>query len=133
MIEREIVFFDTAYYGQAHRKLALIGPRYKYIFNKYSNSEELYDLIFDTNETVNLLNHYVVDEDRYVIAPVKELYFYPYWNDIPEVVSTFRKEFLKVWKNTDKKSEIKKHFRCSFKINVLCKKLYRQIKELNRI
>jgi arylsulfatase A-like enzyme len=60
----EYVFSDTAYYAQPHRKLAIIKDNFKYIYNKETKSEELFDLVFDPQENVNLINRFVYDNDR---------------------------------------------------------------------
>lgn len=97
--EKEFIYSDSAYYAQRNRKLAIIGQRYKYIYNKHNAGEELYDLIEDPNETQNLINDTMYDVDRHLDTPLKELYFYPYWDQIPEVRAKYREQWRKVWKN----------------------------------
>lgn len=97
--ERELVYSDSAYYAQLHRKLAIIGNRYKYIYNKSDCSEELYDLIEDPFENQNLMYDKMYDVDRTLETPLRELYFYPYWDELPQIREFFRKEKERVWKN----------------------------------
>lgn len=97
--ERKFILSDTAYYAQLHRKLAIISDRYKYIYNKADGTEELYDLIEDPNESQNLMFDTMYDTDRTLDTPLKELYFYPYWDNLPAVREEFRAEWKKIWKN----------------------------------
>lgn len=98
----DYIFSDSAYYAQLHRKLAIIGNRYKYIYNKSNNLEELYDILEDPEETQNLMYDTMYDEDRFLDTPLRELYYYPYWNKIEDVRNEFRKIKNKVWKNENK-------------------------------
>lgn len=97
--QRELVYSDSAYYAQLHRKLAIIGNRYKYIYNKSDCSEELYDIIEDPYENQNLMYDKMYDVDRTLDTPLRELYFYPYWEDLPQIREFFRKEKERIWKN----------------------------------
>jgi hypothetical protein len=97
--ERKYVYSDSAYYAQLHRKLAIVGDRYKYIYNKQSGLEELYDLIEDPNENQNLMYDKMYDTDRTLDTPLRELYYYPHWDEIPRIRKEFRDERVRVWKN----------------------------------
>lgn len=96
--KHEYIYSDTAYYAQLHRKLAVVGQRYKYIYNKSNRTEELYDLIEDPNENQNLISDYMYDVDRKLNTPLRELYFYPLWDQIEDVRNMFRKEKNRLWK-----------------------------------
>lgn len=104
--KRKIIYSDSAYYAQPQRKLALVSERYKYIFNKQTGKEELYDLDYDSYETCNLISDFIYDVDRKVETSLRELYFYPDWNELEDVRSYFRKEKDKIWKEGSKKQEI---------------------------
>lgn len=97
--ELEYIYSDTAYYQQAHRKLAIIKGRYKYIFNKIGNNEELYDVVFDPQEKVNLLEKLIYDVDRQRMYVLNQIYFYPYYEDAQVALEEFRNQKKAIWKN----------------------------------
>ncbi len=97
--KRTIVYSDSAYRAQNHRKLAIVSERYKYIYNKETDSEELYDLDYDPSEEFSLMEDYAFDPDRNVKAPSRELYYYPDWDLLPSIRSKLRQEKNKIWKN----------------------------------
>lgn len=76
--KRDYIFVDSQYYTQPDRKLAIIEERYKYIYNKRNKVEELYDLVWDSEERYNLLEVDRYDEDKKQLRNARELYFYPY-------------------------------------------------------
>ncbi len=96
--KRTIVYSDSAYRAQNHRKLAIVSERYKYIYNKETDSEELYDLYYDPSEEFSLMEDYIFDPDRKVKAPSRELYYYPDWDLLPSIRSKMRQEKDKIWK-----------------------------------
>lgn len=105
--DRKIIYCDDAFYGQAHRKLAIYSGNYKYIFNKKDKTEELYDLSTDPHESVNLIQDFIIDKDRNNIrSPLRELYFYPYWDQIEKVRNFMRDEFSRVWRVGPRKTEM---------------------------
>lgn len=110
---REYVYSDSAFCGQPNRKLAIISGNYKYIYNKKDKSEELYDVVFDPNENCNLIKDYVFDHDRNVITPLRELYFYPYWDKVEEMRQTLRKEKDRIWRRGSLKTEVKSSIKTS--------------------
>lgn len=104
---RNVIYCDDAFYSQANRKLAVYCGQYKYIYNKGSKKEELYDLSTDPHENMNLIQDFIIDRDRNnVQSPLRELYFYPYWEQIDDVRTLMRDEFRKVWRVGSKKAEI---------------------------
>lgn len=109
--KREFVFCDSAFYAQPNRKMACITETYKYIYNKKNDSEELFDLRIDPHEECNLITDYVYDVDRHVTSPLRELYFYPYWDEIDDARSRLRNELQKVWKNGTFIEELKPRYR----------------------
>lgn len=96
--ERKYLFSDTQYYGQPNRKLAIICGKYKYIYNKRKNSEELYDLDWDPNENANLFLINVYDKDRHLKYFLSEIYFYPYWGKAKEVGVELRSLKNQIWR-----------------------------------
>ena len=98
-IERkEYIYSDTQYYLQENRKLAIIKDNYKYIYNKRTNTEELYDLDFDPNENVNLLIEKFYDRNRYGYYNLNEIYYYPYWDKIESIYKELKEEKNRIWK-----------------------------------
>lgn len=104
--QRNIIISDCAYYAQPRRKLAVISERYRYIYNKNTKEEELYDVEWDPHQDFNLISDYVYDTDRKSEAISRELYFYPYWNKLPEVRERLRYEKDKVWKDVSGKQKL---------------------------
>lgn len=96
--KEEFVYSDTAYYGQPHRKLAIIHNNFKYIFNKATATEELYDVDFDPEEHCNLISRTILDVDRNVPTPLDQVYWYPDWNLVDKEKEILRKEFLRIWR-----------------------------------
>lgn len=96
---RDFVYCDSAYYAQPARKLAIIHGKYKYIYNAKNKTEELYDLEYDSNENVNLITHYIFDTDRHLQTDLKEVYFYPYWDEIETIKEIMRTEKARIWRN----------------------------------
>ena len=95
---RDFVCSDTAYFAQPNRKFAVIGERYKYIYNKKTKTEELYDILFDPNEEVNLAVTKLFDIDRKVSYEKSEVYFYPYWDDAKVKLCEYRDFKDSIWR-----------------------------------
>lgn len=95
---REFVYSDSAYYCQIHRKLAIMYGNYKYIYNRREKTEELYDVIYDPNENVNLISDRKNDIDRHASCLTQELYYYNSWDELPEIRKKMREEFKKIWR-----------------------------------
>lgn len=104
--KREFVYSDTAYYAQKHRKLAIIKGNYKYIYNKQTATEELYDVIYDSAENMNLVNLLYYDVDRKVEVPLEELYYYPYWDNSQAALKEFREEKERIWREAPLKEKL---------------------------
>lgn len=100
--QREFVFSDSAYYAQLHRKLAIIHGRYKYIYSAQGKREELYDVIYDPHETVNLVHDCVKDPDRGIVLSLHEMYVYPNWDNIQRELEILRACRKNVWKKMSK-------------------------------
>ena len=87
IVKRDYIFVDSQYYAQPDRKFAVISDRYKYIYNKRTDSEEFYDLNWDPQERFNK-----------VLRRITELYFYPYWDTVEANAAKLRDEKDKIWK-----------------------------------
>ena len=94
----EFVYSDTAYYAQPHRKLAIIHNNYKYIFNKATGAEELYDIVFDPEEHCNLISKTIIDVDRHVLTPLDQVYWYPDWEVVEKEKEILKAEFSRIWR-----------------------------------
>ena len=104
---REYVLSDSTFYAQPNRKLAIISKDHKYIYNKLNHTEELYDLRTDPIEQFNLIEDSVYDYDRHVTTPSKEMYLYPYWDELPEIRDYFRQTKNAIWRDGTFSEEIK--------------------------
>lgn len=102
IVESPITFSDSAYYAQPNRKLAVVYGKYRYIFNKKTGIEELYDVEWDPNQQFNLISDTVYDIDRKVSSPAREYYFYPYWNDLDEIRNKLRSAKNSIWREPSK-------------------------------
>lgn len=98
IIEHPFIYSDSAYYCQINRKLAIIKGRYKYIYSRQGHTEELYDVVFDPNENVNLITDSKYDVDRHLSCPTAELYFYPHWDKLPNIRNEMRQECIRIWR-----------------------------------
>ena len=96
--EHEYVFCDSAYYAQPHRKLAIIGKRYKYIYNKESKTEELYDLEWDELEEYNILKESYLEKNRMGYVNYSELYLYPYKEEALRAYDKLKKVKDDIWR-----------------------------------
>lgn len=109
--EDEFLYVDTAYYGQPHRKLAIIHNNYKYIYNKATKLEELYDVSYDPEEHCNIVSKQVLDVDRNVLTPLDQVYFYPYWDEAEKELELLRDEFHRIWREETKIDALLTNFR----------------------
>lgn len=99
--KHEFVYSDTAYRAQKNRKLAIMYGKYKYIYNKKTKTEELYDLEFDPDENFSIMHDYVFDIDRKINAPSRELYYYDEWDKLADIRLKLRAEKDRIWRNGD--------------------------------
>lgn len=106
IVKRDFAISDSAYYAQPERKMAIVGERYKYIYNKQDGSEELYDVLFDVNENINIINMDFWDVDRNIMYPLEEVYWYPYWDESREALEKFRSEKNKIWRESSIQEKI---------------------------
>lgn len=122
--ERKFIYSDSAFYMQMNRKLAIYYKSFKYIYNKLGNTEELYDLSYDPRENCNLIDDYFYDIDRCDKAPIRELYFYPRWDILPEVRSVLRNERLRIWKEGSRKQKLYESMKEFLRNNMFTRKLF---------
>ena len=94
---------ESAYYAQPRRKTAIIYGKYRYIFNKETNTEELYDVSWDSNQNFNLISDWYKDLDRKKTSLSRELFFYPDWDELPKIREKMRKIRKSFWKEPSKK------------------------------
>lgn len=97
--KQNYIYSDSQYYLQENRKLAVIKDNYKYIYYKNDRTEELYDIDFDPNENVNLLIDKFYDRNRLKYYNLEEIYYYPYWDAIPNIYRELKNEKDRIWKN----------------------------------
>lgn len=88
--KRDYVICDTAFYGQPRRRIGIVKGKFKYIYVKQTDSEELYDLEFDPDEKHNIADIVQFDRDRKVNICVPDEYFYPYWDEAQAAVKELR-------------------------------------------
>lgn len=93
----EYVLCDTAYYAQPHRKLAVICDNYKYEYDKKQKKESLFDVAYDTEENIDLLQVLMHDKDRNRKVLTKQVLFYPYWEKANNALFHLREVKETVW------------------------------------
>ncbi len=96
--DEKFVVCDSTYFAQPRRKFAVIGDRFKYIYNKQTKTEELYDVIIDSHEEVNLIDGSFFDPDRRVTYEKSEVYFYPYWEESRKALDEYRAFRESIWR-----------------------------------
>lgn len=103
---REIIISDCAYYAQPSRKTVFMYGNYRYIYNRSDKSEELYDIKWDPNQNFNLMKDRCYDEDRKVENISRELFFYPYWEYLPEIREKLRNAKNIIWREPSRKQKL---------------------------
>lgn len=103
--ESEIIFSDSTYYAQPNRKLAVVKGKYRYIYNKKTQTEELYDIDYDPNQNFNLIHDDIYDVDRNATSPAREYYFYPEWDELPAVRQELRAEKNRIWRDVNSRQK----------------------------
>lgn len=92
------VMCETAYYAQPKRKVAIIKDKYKYIFDKETKKEFLYDLEFDKEEKHNLVYPEFYDTDRFLWYSTAQCFYYPYWKESQIALRDLRNIKIQMWK-----------------------------------
>lgn len=98
---KQVIFSETAYRAQNHRKLAIIKGKYKYVYSNKGKVEELYDLEFDPLENISLIDDKFYDVDRHLFVDMSEEYYYPDWNKLKAVREDMRMIKDKIWRKGD--------------------------------
>lgn len=111
IVDSPITFSDSAYYAQPKRKLAVMSGRYRYIYNKKTKTEEFYDVEWDPYQQFNMISDSIYDVDRNVTTPAREYYFYPYWDEIPEIIKRLRVAKDSIWRDAPKSQELFEKFK----------------------
>lgn len=101
----DFVYSDSAYYAQENRKLAIVYKNYRYIYNKRTDTEELYDIEWDPNQNFNLISDNFDDPDRHASSPAIDYYFYPAWNKLAYIREIMREEKTRIWKEENSKDK----------------------------
>ena len=123
------MLFRSQYYAQPDRKLAVISDRYKYIYNKRTDTEEFYDLEWDPQERFNLLEKERFDKDKKVLRRITELYFYPYWDTVEENAAKLRAKKDEIWKVGTFREELEFRLRNDYTKLRMWLKSIKQMKE----
>lgn len=129
IIEHEFLISDSTYYAQPHRKTAIIYGKYRYIYNKASKTEELYDVEWDPNQNFNLISDWFYDTDRKQKSLSSELYFYPNWDDLPEIRQKLRNEKNRIWKELKGKEKLINNLYSALRKNKFTHAIFKSIKD----
>ena len=79
--------------------------KYRYIYNKKTQTEELYDIDYDPNQNFNLIHDDIYDVDRNATSPAREYYFYPEWDELPAVRQELRAEKNRIWRDVNSRQK----------------------------
>lgn len=128
--KQQYVFSDTQYYLQSYRRLAIIKDNYKYIYNKFENSEEFYDLEYDPDEIINLVIDFkglkILESHRHRTVPFELITYYPYREKAFTVYQELRKVKENIWREGKWYQEMPR------KIKAYCKNISYSIKCLKK-
>jgi len=104
--KREYVYSDSRYYKQPDRVFMIRSDNYKYIYNKETDTDALYDLNFDPMENVNLLKKYYDYPGRYLYYPYEELFCYKFWDRAEKYFIKLREEKDRIWRTGNYADEV---------------------------
>ena len=96
--KRKFIYSDTQYYEQPNRKIMILNENYKYIYNKFDSSEELYDLEFDSSENINLLIDKFPDPERSNYYEMDKILHYPHWDSAEKNYYILSNERKRLWR-----------------------------------
>ena len=108
--KQEFLLSETAYYMQPHRKMAVICGKYKYIYEKATDKEYLYDMEWDPSECHNLLATEIYDVDRKTYYSANQRFFYPYWDEAIKIAPILREKKNSIWVNAPRMVELKERY-----------------------
>ena len=97
--KHEYVLSDTAYFEQAHRKLAIIKGNYKFVYDKMKKTISLYDIDYDPSENIDLNKRIMFDSDRRRYVVTSQVLYYPYWDNVQSVLTSMNGIFNSIWCN----------------------------------
>lgn len=123
----KFIVSETAYYCQLHRKMAIVTENYKYIFEGKKQKEILYDLKWDKQEKVNLVNKKTYDIDRGRNNNINEMFFYPFWDSVDENFISLRKIKSSIWRNCYNNKFEKMKWMLSYYIKKFLLKIYNRL------
>lgn len=115
--KRDYLVSETAYYMQPHRKIAVIKGKYKYIYDKLTKKESLFDVDWDPEEKFNLLLTEIYDVDRRGKYSADQRFFYPFWKDSFSIIDELRDIKKSIWKKGPWYVELKE--RIIFRIKMI--------------
>lgn len=129
----EFIVSDSAYCAQPYRKIAVIHGKYKYIYNKATKKEELYDVEWDPAENNNLLEKYIYDSDRHKKVIKEQVYFYPYMGDAEVACVLLRNHFHKIWKTGTPARELRNKLAVPYRrVRTVFREAKKELKEIMR-
>ena len=99
VVKREFVYSDSRYYKQSDRVFMIRSDNYKYLYNKETDTEELYDLDVDPAENMNLLKKYYDYPGRNLYYPYEELFYYKFWDRAKKYYIKLREEKDRIWRS----------------------------------
>lgn len=97
--QKDYVISDTAYYQQPHRKLAIVQGNYKYIYEKQTKTEHLYDVVNDPEENLDLHKTVMHDKERNRNVVTRQVLFYHDWDKAEEEFVKLRAIKDSIWKD----------------------------------
>lgn len=121
--ENDILYSETAYYMQPHRKMAVIHGNYKYIYEKSTQKEYLFDVEWDPDENINLAETEIYDTDRKKSFSSQQRFFYPHWQSVAGELEFLRNKKNLVWKNAGFFIELKE------KVLLMLKRVYLKLRD----
>lgn len=127
---QEYIIVDSTYYAQPRRKTAVIWKNFRYIYNKEPKTEELYDVGWDPVQQYNIMGDYFHDVDRNNDCLSSELYFYPYWETLPDIRDLMRKKIKDIWREPSNKEKCFRLIKDRFRRNKLARAVFLPVKNI---
>lgn len=110
------VLSDTAYCAQPHRKLAIIKDDFCYIYNRRGKKEELYNILIDPTENINLVDGFFrKDPDRKRITDIRQVVLSQDWENVSKIFNDLRSIKDSIWKTGVLKEELRLLFSYYYK------------------
>ena len=96
---RPYVISETVYYQQPHRKIAIVQDNYKYIYEKQTHRNMIYDLNWDPAENVNFAYPEIYDPDRHCYFAISQRIYYRNWDVALKKLSELKAVKDGLWKD----------------------------------